>query len=176
MITSPGVGDGKTLTSLNLSACLAESGDPTLLVEVDVRRPNVGRVLGCHTEAPGIEDAFAGRVEPGEVVNFIGELSFHAAIVHKISNDPSGLVNGRGVKQFLTWAREHFRWVVLDAAPVLPAENLAELLPLAGAVLLVIRAQRTPRKLSRRAFEVLGNRLHGVIFNDATIDELRMST
>jgi Mrp family chromosome partitioning ATPase len=170
MITSPGVGDGKTLTALNLSACLAESGDPTLLVEVDVRRPAVGRVLGCEMEAPGIEDAFAGRVEPGEVVNFIGELSVHAAIVTKIPNDPSHLINGPGVKRFLAWAREHFRWVVLDTAPVLPAANIAELLPLAAAVLLVIRAQNTSRELSRRAFEVLGKRLHGVIFNEATID------
>jgi Mrp family chromosome partitioning ATPase len=170
MITSPGVGDGKTLTSLNLSTCLAESGDPTLLVEGDVRRPTAGRVLGCAMEAPGIEDAFAGRVEPGQAVNFIGELSLHAAIVTKIPNDPSHLINGAGVKRFLAWAREHFRWVVLDAAPVLPAADVAELLPFAAAVLLVIRAQSTPRELSRRAFEVLGKRLHGVIFNEATID------
>jgi Mrp family chromosome partitioning ATPase len=170
MITSPGVGDGNTLTALNLSACLAESGDSTLLMEVDVRRPAVGRVLGCEMEAPGIEDAFAGRVEPGQAVNFIGELSLHAAIVTKIPNHPSHLMNGAGVKRFLAWAREHFRWVVLDAAPVLPAADVAELLPFAAAVLLVIRAQSTPRELSRRAFEVLGKRLHGVIFNEATID------
>jgi Mrp family chromosome partitioning ATPase len=44
------------------------------------------------------------------------------------------------------------------------------LLPFADAVLLVIRAQSTPRELSRRAFEALGKRLHGVIFNAATID------
>src|SRR3984893_6887501 len=170
MITSPGVGDGKTLTSLNLSTCLAELGDPTLLVEVDIRRPRVGRVLGCAMEAPGIEDAFAGRAEPGQAVNFIGELSLHVAIVTKIPNDHSHLINGPGVKRFLAWAREHFRWVVLDAAPVLPASDVAELLPFAAAVLLVIRAQSTPRELSRRAFEVLGERLHGVIFNEATID------
>ena len=170
IITSPGVGDGKTLTSLNLSTCLAELGDPTLLVEVDMRRPRVGRVLGCAMEAPGIEDAFAGRVEPGQAVNFIGELSLHAAIVTKIPNDPSHLINGAGVKRFLDWAREHFRWVVLDAAPVLPAADVTKLLPFAAAVLLIIRAQCTPRELSRRAFEVLGKRLHGVIFNEATID------
>jgi Mrp family chromosome partitioning ATPase len=172
MITSPGVGDGKTLTSLNLSTCLAESGDPTLLVEVDVRRPTAGRVLGCAMEAPGIEDAFAGRVEPSQVVNFIGELSLHAAIVTKIPKDTSHPINGAGMNRFrfLAWAREHFRWVVLDAAPVFPTVDVAELLPFADAVLLVIRAQSTPRELSRRAFEALGKRLHGVIFNAATID------
>ena len=47
MITSPSVGDGKTLTSLNLCACLADSGDATLFVEADVRRPTAGKLLGA---------------------------------------------------------------------------------------------------------------------------------
>src|SRR5271170_862108 len=42
MVTSPTVGDGKTLTSINLCSCLAEGGEPTLLVEADMRRPTVG--------------------------------------------------------------------------------------------------------------------------------------
>jgi Mrp family chromosome partitioning ATPase len=79
-------------------------------------------------------------------------------------------VNASGVKQFLAWARENFRWVVIDAPPVLPAADVAELLPLADGALLVIRAQSTPRELSRRAFDILGTHLHGVIFNAATVD------
>ena len=170
MITSPGVGDGKTLTSLNLCACLADSGDATLLVEADVRRPTVRNLLGCAMVPPGIEDAFAGKVEPGQVIHLMKELSLHAAMVAKIPDDPSRLVNGSGVKQFLVWAREHFRWVVLDAPPVLPAADVAELLPFADAVLLVVRARRSPRELSKQAFEMLGKRLHGVILNEATVD------
>jgi capsular exopolysaccharide synthesis family protein len=170
MITSPGVGDGKTLTSLNLCTCLADSGEPTLLVEADVRRPTVGRVLGCAIEPPGIEDALAGNVEPSKAIHLIEGLSFHAAMVAQIPSDPSRLVNGAMVRQFLAWAREHFRWVVLDAAPVLPAADVSELLNITDGAILVIRAQSTPRELSKRAIEVLGKRLYGVIFNEVTID------
>jgi len=91
-------------------------------------------------------------------------------MVMKLPANPSHLITGPDVKQFLMWAREHFRWVILDAAPVLPAADVGELLPLADAVLLVVRAQNTPRELSRRAFEMLGKRLHGVILNEATSD------
>jgi len=170
MITSPGVGDGKTLISLNLSACLADSGDPTLFVEADIRRSTARKLLGCAVEPPGFEDALSGKAEPGQTVHLIEGLSLHAAIVAKIPRDPSHLLNGAGVKRFLEWARERFRWVVLDTAPVLPAADVAELLPFAGAVLLVIRAQTTPRELSKRAFEMLGKSIHGVIFNEATVD------
>lgn len=170
MITSPGVGDGKTLLSLNLSTCLADSGDATLFVEADVRRPTARKLLGCAVEPPGIEDALAGNVEPGQTVHLIKELSLHTALVGKIPRDPFHLFNGTGVQRFLVWAREHFRWVVLDTAPVLPAADVAELSPFVDAVLLVVRAQSTPRELSIRAFEMLGKRLHGVIFNEATVD------
>jgi capsular exopolysaccharide synthesis family protein len=169
MITSPGVGDGKTLTSLNLCASLADGGDATLLVEVDVRRPTVGKILGP-IAPPGIEDVYAGKVEPTQAIHLVEKLSFHAAMVAKVPSNPSHLVNGEGMKQLLAWGRERFRWVVLDAPPVLPAADVADLLPLADVILLVIRAQNTPRELSKRAFEMMGKRLYGVILNEATID------
>jgi capsular exopolysaccharide synthesis family protein len=170
MISSPGIGDGKTLTSVNLCACLADSGDSTLLVETDMRRPTAHKILGCQVEPPGIEDALAGKVNPDQAIHFVEGLCFHAAIVAKPPDNTSRLINGASTKQFLTWAREHFRWIVLDSAPVVPVADAAELLPFADAVLLVIRAQSTPRVLLKEAFELLGKRLHGVIFNDASID------
>jgi Mrp family chromosome partitioning ATPase len=59
---------------------------------------------------------------------------------------------------------------VLDAPPVLPAADVPELLPFADAALLVIRAQTTPRELAKRAIEMLGKQLRGVVFNEVTVD------
>jgi Mrp family chromosome partitioning ATPase len=168
LITSPAKGDGKTLTAFNLCTCLGNAGDPTLLVEADFRQPKVRELVGCGIDAPALEDALAGGVEPAQAVRWIGELNFHAAMVAKTPDHPSLLTNGVGVKRFLTWARSHFFWVVLDAAPVLPVADVPELLEFANAALLVIRAQITPRELSKRAIEILGKSLRGVIFNDVT--------
>jgi len=170
MITSPAVGDGKTLTSLNLCASLGDAGGSTLLMEVDVRRPSVRKTLGCPIELPGIEDVYAGTAEPAEAVHVIDDLSFHAAIVSRAPRDPSRLINGGGLKKFLGWARERYKWIVLDAAPVLPAADVTDLLPLVDAVMLIVRAQGTPRELSKRAIELLGKRLHGIILNEATME------
>jgi len=119
---------------------------------------------------PGVEDVLAGKVEPARAIHSINELSFHAAIVANAPSDPSQLLSGVRVKQLLAWAREHFRWVVLDVPPVLPAADVSELMPFADAVLLVIRARSTPKELSSRAFELVGKRLHAVILNEATIE------
>jgi capsular exopolysaccharide synthesis family protein len=170
MVTSPTVGDGKTLTSINLCSCLAELGEPTLLIEADLRRPTVGRVLSCPLEAPGIETVLSGEAQPTDVIHMVEQLRFHVAMVARVPTDPSKLINGDGFRQFLAWARGHFRWIVLDSSPVLPAADVADLLPQADCALLVIRAGSTPRELSKHTVEILGKRLHGVILNEATVD------
>jgi capsular exopolysaccharide synthesis family protein len=169
MITSPGEGDGKTLTALNLASCLADSGAPTLLVELDIRRPTLRKLLGWEIEAPGIEDALAGKVPAYQSVCYVEDFSLHVAPVVQIPRDPSHLVNSKGTRDFIAGARERFRWIIVDSAPAVPAADVADLLSLTDGVLLVIRAQRTPKDLTKRAFELLGRRLHSIIFNGATI-------
>ena len=168
LITSPGMGDGKTLNSVNLSSSLADSDLSTLLVEMDLRRPKIHEILGRRIEPPGLEDALAGKVEPDRAVHWINELNLHVAMVAKIPENPCHLISG--VKHFLEWARKHFLWIVLDAPPVLPTADVLELLTSADAAVLVVRAQSTPREFSKRAIEMLGNRLRGVIFNEVTVD------
>lgn len=170
MVTSPTTGDGKTLTSINLSSCLAELGEPTLLIETDLRRPTMGKVLSCPLETLGLESLLSGNAAPDQIICVVEQLRFHVALVAKAPNDPSKLINGAELRQFLAWARAHFRWIVLDATPVLPAADVADLSMQADGVLLVIRAESTPRELSKRTFDILGKRLYGVILNGATID------
>lgn len=169
MVTSPGAGDGKSLTAVNLCAALADSGDATLLVEVDLRRPSMHRVLGCNVEPTGIEDVLRGRTNTETAIRFVEELGFYVAMVSDIPRNPSYLLAGSACKEMIAWARQHFRWVVLDTAPVMPNADVAELLPAIDAALLVVRAQITPKELTRRAFDVLGKRLHGVVLNEATL-------
>ena len=170
LITSPAPKDGKTLTTLNLCACLADSGRSTLLVEGDIRQPSVHKLLGGTNIAPGIEAALAGAVAPSDAVHLVEELSFYVAMVANPPAEPSRLISGTGPRQFLEWARGQFDWVVIDCPPVLPAADVTQLMPLADAVLAVVRTHSTPRELAVRAFELLGNRLFGVVLNGATIE------
>jgi Mrp family chromosome partitioning ATPase len=183
------MGDGKSLASLNLSACLANASNPTLLVELDLRRPTIRKILESAVEprlrsvvqgyfnyhavpgnmAPGVEDALAGSVEPAETIQWIKETNLYTALVAKTPQNPFDLISGDGIGYFMRWARERFVWVVLDAPPVLPAADVPGLLPFVDAVLLVIRAHSTPRELSKSAIEILGKRLRGVIFNEVTV-------
>jgi capsular exopolysaccharide synthesis family protein len=170
IVTSPTEGDGKTLTSINLCSCFAEVGDSTLLIEADLRRPTIGKILSRPSGAPGVEDVLAGDAHPSEAIYSVEGLRFCAAMFEHIPGDPSKLINGRVFRELLAWSRRNFRWIVLDSSPVLPAADVVDLMPQADGVLLVIRAESTPREVSKRSFDVLGKRLHGVIMNGASVD------
>ena len=167
LITSPGQGDGKTLSAVNLAWCLAES-NPTLLLEVDLRQPSVARLLGC-SPAQGVESAFLGKVEPETTVGVMRQLPLHVALVAETQKDPVRVLKSAGTEKFLVWARDKFRWVVLDAPPVLAAADVLELCSFVDGVLVVVRARTTPRPLIVKSFEVLGARVRGVILNDSSL-------
>jgi len=168
MVTSAGKSDGKTLTSINLCSSFSDLGQSTLLVEVDVHRPSIARTLNCDIEGAGVESAFCGKASPHEVVHALDNLWFHAAMVAKDPLGPAPRLNSGSVDKFLAWARQKFRWIVLDAPPAVLVADVAEVLPLTDAALLVVRAQNTPRALLELALQTLGSHLRGVVFNDAS--------
>lgn len=168
LVTSPAQAEGKTMNALNLAWCLAESGAPTLLFEADLRRPAVAQTLRWAVPQ-GVETALSGEVEPKAVVGAADHLPLHVAAASKPVKDPGQLLKGAGTRRFMDWARGQFRWVVVDAPPLLPAADALELCPLTDATLLVVRVRVTPRELVERSFQLLGSRLRGIILNEASL-------
>jgi capsular exopolysaccharide synthesis family protein len=170
LITSAGPQDGKTITSVNLCASFAERGESALLLELDVRQPAVDQVLRCARTGPGIEDALSGEVEMGKVVQALTPFSFCAALVNEIPADPCALVSNTNVQRVLDWARSNFKWTIIDAPPALPASDVSEMLNTVDAAIMVVRARRTAPEMVTRTATLLGERLYGVVLNDALVD------
>lgn len=167
LISSPSPGDGKTLTAANLSWSLAESTQPTLLLEADLRRPSMTKLFG-YRPAHGVESAFLGEVEPEETVSAVSGLALHIAMVTKPQASAARIINRGELRHFLDWARGRFKWVVVDSPPVFPMSDAGELSSLVDAAFLVVRARSTRRELVERSVEALGGQLRGVILNDST--------
>lgn len=167
LVTSPAKGDGKTLNAINLAWCLAETSSPTLLAEFDLRQPSIAKVLG-YRPIPGIESALLGETIPESAVGAVNGLPLHISAVATAQKDAVRVLKSSATKHFLEWARSKFRWVVLDAPPVIPAADVAEVSPLTDAVLMVVRVRHTPRELVQKSVGIIGQRLRGVIINEAT--------
>lgn len=165
VVTSPGAGDGKSVTAGNLAIVMAQAGKSTLLVDTDFRRPQIHRLFGG-TQSPGLSDALQNGVNENIRSPEINNLSVLPA--GAMVNNPSEIVGSSRFRQFLRGAQEHFDVIVLDTPPVLATTDASLLSTQADATLCVVRAGRTTEAELDRAMNTLGEvgaRVTGVVFN-----------
>ena len=166
MLTSPAPDDGKTLTALNLSLCLAER-TPVLLIDLDTRRSTLRHKLGLPPSNVGIEDVLAEEQPPESCV-----LSIPGTRLCVAMNKGNGrnvldlMVDGRP-KRFLDWAQRKFGWVIMDTPPAFPIADTLEIANYASIGILVVRARKTPAPMVKQTIDALKGRIQYVVLNDS---------
>jgi len=169
LVTSPGPGEGKTLTSVNLAWCMANGGHNTCLVDLDFRAPGVGSALGYFPENEGVEDVLIGKAKTADVLRQIGEDPLYVLGMLEHHASPDGFLSATLVAPFVNELRNMFHWVILDLAPAIPMSDVAEVVPHVDGALLVVRERKTKKKLIAPPCEILGSKLWGVVLNDSPI-------
>lgn len=168
-IASPGVGDGKTTTTLNLAGAIAQvPAAKVLVVDADLRRPAVADRLGLRP-APrrGLAEALLdSRLSLGDVVRQCAR--FNLAVVPAGRNPPApyeALESAR-FGELLGQARRDYQYVLVDAAPLVAVPDYRAIGKWVDGVILVVGARRTPRRLVEEALRILDPaRTIGVVFN-----------
>jgi len=166
MVTSPEPGDGKTTTAVNLAIAMALSGRKVLLVDADMRRPQVHKMLGIE-RGPGLADVLTG----GRPADFVREtivdgLSCLTAGVPEVP--PTELLDTERMRALIRESTERFDVVILDTPPVLAATDPIVVAPHCDAILVVASADKTDfRALSQveKTLDAIGVPIGGVIFN-----------
>jgi receptor protein-tyrosine kinase/non-specific protein-tyrosine kinase len=173
VVTSAAGGEGKSVTALNLSLALAASmKGRVLLVDSDLRRPQVHHYLGLET-TKGFSDLLD---DPGSDVSpYISKLGNLDVIVGGACPvNPVGLLASPRSREILAHLRQEYRLIVLDSPPIVPIADSHVLAGLADGVVIVVRARQTRRELFRRAIESLGAaNVLGVVLNDVEYGDTR---
>jgi capsular exopolysaccharide synthesis family protein len=170
-VTSAGAGEGKTVSSVNLAAALAETGSRVLLIDVDLRRPSCHTDLGVGKER-GLSSFLAGQVELDAVIQTLEapRISFIAA--GPTPPNPAELVGSQRMRDALDHLRQRYDFVLLDSPPVLPVTDAVLLSRQADGVVMVVKGHDTPRELLRRARDQLlqaNARLLGSVVNNVDL-------
>jgi Mrp family chromosome partitioning ATPase len=168
LITSPGAADGKSLNAFNLAWALAEAGNSTLLLELDMRRPSQSR----HIPTPppySLVDVLTGETTALSATRRLSDVPLFYLGLNKPASKPVKLLRSQALQDLRCWARQTFSWVIIDGPPVLAVSDIEEILPGADLVLLVVRERGTPRTMLERTVEHLGDRLNFVIYNNVSI-------
>lgn len=179
LVTSPGPGEGKTTTAVNLAASLTQlAGMRVALCECDLRRPTLAGVFEI-SEAVGLSDYLVGeRSVAGEVTE--SQVVFRTAVegleiipAGRPTPNPSELLASARLREYLGRLRERHDLVVIDSPAVLAVTDAAVIARYADAVVLVVRAGATHRDAAlraRRQLEAVGARLAGFVLTDTPPD------
>lgn len=167
MISGPSPQVGKTFVSANLAALVAKTGLKVLLIDVDMRKGYLHKILGA-TPASGLSDILINRCDVAEATHKTEVEGFDFISRGLIPPNPSELLMHRNFSELLAKMSELYDLVILDTPPLLAVTDAAIVGRQAGTSLIVTRFGLNPAKeveLTIKRFAQNGVNLKGAIFN-----------
>ena len=166
VITSAGVGEGKTLTALNLAWLLAQTdGATALIIDADLRQPSAANYLGLQSEL-GLSEVLTGETKLSQAILKLKPSGLHILPGGAAREDVAELLSGPRFGRLLDEARNLFDYIIIDAPPLGVFTDANLLMNRADAALLVVRASVTRYAVVERLLEQLPrDRMLGVVLN-----------
>ena len=168
-VTSAVPGEGKSTSAVNLASALAEAGARVCLIEADLRRPSLAKMLGLVGDV-GFTTVVIGKAPVETVLQNAGR-NLAVLTSGPIPPNPSELLISRHARQVIADIADKVDFTIIDTPPLLPVTDGAQVATIADATLLVHRAGKTTRDQAARSIEVLdkvGRHPVGVILNMIT--------
>jgi tyrosine-protein kinase Etk/Wzc len=171
-VTSPGRGDGKSFVTSNLALAFADAGYRTLLIDGDIRRGTLHRVLKKNRR-PGLTELLAGEASREQVVQPAGYPSLWFIGCGARTHTGPELLASAPMSQLLTSLRSDYDAILVDSPPLAAGVDAFALGTMTGALVLVLRAGVSNRDLAEAKLDVLGRlpvRVLGAVLNDARLE------
>jgi len=170
LVTSALPREGKTTAAANLAVTLAQLGDRTVLVDADLRKPGVGRLLNLGSgKYAGLSSYLAGVSSLDLVTVPHPAIPNLAAIpTGPLPPNPADLLSSHKFADAITELRTKYKFIVIDSPPVMAATDAVIVSVQTDGVLLVVRSGETPKEAFTRTRDLLCSvkcRILGVVLN-----------
>ncbi|MEY2565797.1 MAG: tyrosine-protein kinase [Actinomycetota bacterium] len=175
LITSALAGEGKTATSVNLARTLAQSGRRVVLLDLDLRHPDVHRWFGLANEV-GVSDVLLDQRPLEDCLQFVdlgtpsgsARRGLYVLATGRPVPDPAEVLGTKRMSALLDALALQADVVIIDTPPVLLVADTLVVGPMVGGAVLVTEARRTPVEAVQRTKDALTRnktRLLGVVVN-----------
>jgi capsular exopolysaccharide synthesis family protein len=168
VITSATMGEGKTVTALNLAWLLAQTeGVRALIIDSDLRQPCATEYLAI--DAPrGLSEVLGGELSLQEAIIRLDPAGLYLLPGGKPRDDVAELLSGPTYAGVISEARRMFDFIIIDAPPLGIFTDANVLINRADGALMVVRAGKTRYALVDKLLETLPReRMLGVVLNRA---------
>jgi non-specific protein-tyrosine kinase len=166
VVTSSIPAEGKSTTCANLAISLAQAGLKVVLVEGDLRRPQISDYMGIES-AVGLTSVLIGRVALEDAIQpWGGDGLLFMLPCGPIPPNPAELLGSHGMAELVKQLEASADIVLIDAPPLLPVTDAAVLAALTDGAILVVASGKTRRdqvKLAAASLSNVGARLLGVV-------------
>ena len=167
LLASAEHGDGRTSITLNLACALAKAKKRVLVVDTDLHRPSLLRLLGLTAEI-GLTDAVSKGLSAGSALVRIQPFGFTLLPTREQAKNPSELLSSGNFAEMLNLLEADYDFVLFDSPPLLRVADSSFLIRHTHGTVLVIRAGKTKAKQLGRAIAALApDKVLGVVLNRA---------
>lgn len=142
LITSSIPGEGKSTTALNLARALGQV-EKVLLIDADMRRPTLSRVLDLPRGAPGLSNWVAGTSKVSDIIYRMDDWPVDVMPSGIIPHNPLELLTSKRFASALDKLKEHYDRIVIDSAPVCAVSDALVLASYADVLVYLIKSNST---------------------------------
>ena len=169
IVTSSMQSQGKSITATNLAISYAQQGKQVIIIDCDMRRPKLGRLIGVSNPV-GLSNALIQPELQAVAVQTVEKLGIDCILAGDIPPNPSELLGSGKMTRLLDSLREKYDMIILDTPPINMVTDAMVLAPKSDGVLFVVRANQSERGAVAHAVEqmeyakakILGFVLNGV--------------
>ncbi|PKV75518.1 GumC family protein [Pontibacter ramchanderi] len=171
LVTSCMSGEGKTFFSINIAATLALTGKKVVVLELDLRNPNISKELGL-TKGPGISDyLISNEISIADIIKPLEEPPGMSIISSgPIPPDPAELMMSSKLADLINDLKHSFDHIVIDTAPVGLVADAFSLSPIVDSTIYVVRYNYTSKKHLKTVDDIRRNKelkYPMIVMNDA---------
>jgi len=171
LVTSAVPEEGKSSLAVSLARSSAKAGQKVLLIDADLRRPRIHKVLRGHNDAT-LAELFANQKTAEEVLNIDEESGMHFICARTGMPNPQDLLGSQSMRDFIRSVSQHYDLVVVDSPPVLAASDAIVLSRIVDATVFVVRWEHTPRQVVLGALKQLqgvGGSIAGIVLTRVNV-------
>ena len=171
LVTSPATADGKTTLVSNLGITLAQAGQKTLILDPDFRKPMQHKIFQVNHKEIGLSSVLTGASTLEEAIQPTKIKGLELLTCGPDVPNPSEILNSKSFVKLLEDLSNRYDRVIIDSPPVMPVTDSQILAAVSDITLLVLRADKSNRKISQQARDGLmsvGARILGVVVNDVS--------